>query len=70
MLHAATRKRYLIDKLHKLGLFISYDPVLQISTDLANTVCRLYEEGVVCPPNLKMNVFTMAPVDNIDHNLS
>ena len=68
--HAATRKKYLIDKLHKLGLSISYDHVLQISTDLANSVCRLYEEGVVCPPNLKMNIFTTAAVDNTDHNPS
>lgn len=71
MLHAGTRKRDLVDKLHKLGLSISYDRVLQISTDLANTVCRLYEEeGVVCPPNLKRHVFTTAAVDNIDHNPS
>ena len=71
MLHATTRKRDLIDKLHKLGLSISYDRVLQISTELANTVCALYEEeGIVCPPNLKKDVFTTAAVDNIDHNPS
>ena len=71
MLHGTTRKRELVDKLHKLGLAISYDHVLQISTDLANTVCRLYEEeGVVCPPNLKKCVFTTAAVDNLDHNPS
>ena len=58
MLHASTRKRDLIDKLHKLGLSISYDRVLQISTELANTVCALYEEeGVVCPPNLEKACF-------------
>ena len=52
-------------------LAISYDRVLQISTDLANIVCRLYEEeGVVYPPNLKKCVFTTAAVDNLDHNLS
>ena len=50
---------------------ISYDRVLQISTDLANTVCKLYEEkGVVFPLNLKKHVFTTAAVDNIDHNPS
>ena len=65
MLHASTRKRDLIDKLHKLGLSISYDCVLQLSTELANTVCTLYEEeGVVCPPILKKDVFTTAAVDN------
>ena len=40
----------------KLGLAISYYCVLQISTNLANTVCKLYK-GVVCPPNLKKGVF-------------
>ena len=40
MIHATTRKRDIIDKLHKLGLSISYDRVLQLSTDLANTVCQ------------------------------
>ena len=43
---------------------MSYDRVLQISIDLANTVCKLYgEEGVVCPLNLKKHVFTTAAVD-------
>ena len=64
------RKRDLIDKSHK-QLSISYDRVLQLSTELANTVCTLYEEeGVVCPPNLKKDVFITAAVDNIDHNPS
>ena len=71
ILHASTRKRELIDMLHKLGLSISYDRVLQISAELAYTICTLYEEeGVVCPPNLKKHVLTTAAVDNIDHNPS
>ena len=71
MIHATTRKRDIIDKLHKLGLSISYDRVLQLSTDLANTVCQQYEnDGVVCPPGLRKNVFTTSAVDNIDHNPS
>ena len=45
--------------------------MLQISTDLANTVCRLYEEeGIACPPNLKKCIFTTAAVDSLDHNPS
>ena len=69
MTHAKTRKRTLIDQLFNLGLCISYDRVLEISTEMGNNVCARYEmEGVVCPPNLKRNVFTTAAVDNIDHN--
>ena len=71
MIHATTRKRDIIDKLHKLGLSISYDRVLKLSTDLANAVCKQYDDdGIVCPPGLRKNVFTSSAVDNIDHNPS
>ena len=71
MIHAMTRKRDIIDKLYRLGLSISCDRVLQLSTDLANAVIQQYEnEGVVCPPSLRKGVFTTSAVDNIDHNPS
>jgi len=71
VLHAETRRRGLIDKLNHLGLSISYNRVLEISTQLGNHVCDRYEEtGVVCPPNLNTGLFTTAAVDNIDHNPS
>ena len=58
MLHVSTRKRDLVDNLHSLGISISYDHVLQISKNFANNVCELYEdEGVVCPLNLRENMF-------------
>ena len=71
LLHFQTRKEGLADKLFHLGLCISYDRVLEISSNLANTLCQIYEEeGSVCPPSLKNDVFTAAAVDNIDHNPS
>ena len=71
MTHAETRKRNLVDELYTLGLSISYDRVLAISTEVGNKVCARYEsEGVVCPPTLKKTIFTTAAVDNIDHNPS
>ena len=71
MIHAMTRKRDIVDKLHRLGLFISYDHVLQLSTDLANAICQQYEDdNIVCQPGLRKNVFTTSAVDNIDHNPS
>ena len=71
LLHAHTRKKDLVDKLSHLGLCISYDRVLRLSADLANSVCRRFEqEQVVCPPKLRTNLFTTAAVDNIDHNPS
>ena len=43
--------------------------MLEISTSLGNTSISVYEkEGVVCPPNLKLNLFTTAAIDNLDIN--
>ena len=71
LLHTKTRKKGLVDALFELGLCISYDRVMCISTDLGNNVCQYYHStGAVCPPNLSKNVFTVAAVDNIDHNPS
>ena len=70
-IHAKTRSRDLVETMHSLGLSVSYDRVLAISTDLGNAVCRRYqEENVVCPSNLRSGLFTTAAVDNIDHNPS
>ncbi|KAL9972875.1 hypothetical protein ACROYT_G019259 [Oculina patagonica] len=70
-IHGATRDRSLIDAFFKLGMCISYDRVLSISTDIANSVTTRYErEAVVCPSKLRNGLFTTAAVDNIDHNPS
>ena len=70
-IHGATRDRSLIDAFFKLGMCISYDRVLSISTDIANSVIAWYErEAVVCPSKLRKGLFTTAAVDNIDHNPS
>ena len=69
--HAVTRSKTLVDTLFHLGLCITYDRVLQIQSDIANGVCQRYEmEKVVCPPNMRRGLFTIAAVDNIDHNPS
>ena len=69
MAHAETRKRTRVDELYGLGLSISYDRVLEISTEMGNIVCARYQsEGVECPPKLNKKIFTTAAVDNIDHN--
>ena len=71
LLHAKTRKRELVDKLHDLGLCISYSRVMALSTDLGNTVCEQFEKDqLVCPPKLRTGLFTTSAVDNIDHNPS
>ena len=66
-----TRKKVVIEKLHMLGLSISYDRVLQLTFTLANMVLKKYQERkVVHPMNLKRGIFTTGAVDNIDHNCS
>ena len=69
--HVVTRSKTLLDTLFHRGLYMSYDRVLQIQSDIANGVCQRYEmEKVVCPPNMRRGLFTIAAVDNIDHNPS
>jgi len=71
LMYVKTRRKELVEKLCDLGLSVSYDRVLRLSSVLANAVCERYEEnGTVCPPNLRGQVFTTAVVDNIDHNPS
>ena len=70
-IHAVTRKKTLIDALFRLGICVSYDHVLQLTSDIGNGVCEQFvRDGLVCPPNMRSGLFTTAAVDNIDYNLS
>ncbi len=70
-IHAVTRSRGLIDTLFNLGLCISYDRLLQLSSDIANGICQSFRaEDVVCPSKLRKGLFTGGVVDNVDHNPS
>ena len=44
MLHVKTLKKELIDRLHALGMSISYDNVLRLSSHVANAVCEHFKE--------------------------
>jgi len=71
MVHTKTRKRELVDTLHELGLSVSYDRVMDISSELGSKICSHYDgEKAVCPPELKGSLFMTSAVDNIDHNPS
>ena len=71
LVFAKTRKRQLIDTLFQYGICISYDRVIEISTQLGEAVVQRYlEEGVVCPPIMHKGIFTTSAVDTIDHNPS
>ena len=67
----ATREKSLVDIFYKLGMCISYDRLLSISSDITNSVIDRYDrDGVVCPSKLRDGIFTTAALDNIDHNPS
>ena len=69
--YSQTRQSKLIDEMFRLGLSVSYDRVLKIENTIVRSLCTEFdEEGVVCPPNLKNSVFTMAAYDNLDHDPS
>ena len=69
--YAQTRKKILIDKLHHLGLSVSYDRVSGIVGGLSSCVCDYFNSlGVVCPQDIQPGLFTTAAIDNIDHNSS
>ena len=71
MLHAIIRKKGLIEKLHHLGISVSYRRVMELTTAVGSAVLSKYAvEGIVCPPSLKPNVFITAAIDNIDNNTS
>lgn len=54
LLYAKTRKRQLIDALFQHGICISYDRVLEISTQLGESVLsQVLEDSVVCPAVLQ-----------------
>ena len=69
MIHSQTLKLNIVDKLSHLGICISKNRLLQISTAMGNTAIETYEkEGVIAPMNLRLGLFSTAAVDNIDVN--
>lgn len=61
----------LVDQCFKLVLSVSYVRVLSLSTKIANTACEQHSSNnLVCPSALRGGLFSVAAVDNIDHNLS
>lgn len=70
LIHTKTCKRELMNALFKLGLCISCERVMTISTILNNNLCHQFEtEKVMCPPKLRKNILVNAAFNNIDHNL-
>ena len=70
-IHSHTRKLNVVYSLCHLGLCISGDRLLDISAPMGNIAIKRYKkDGIVCPLNLRLGLFTTAAVDNIDVNPS
>ena len=60
-----------MDRLSQLGISISYDHILHLTTQIENSVSQHFHlEQVVCPPKMCGAVFTTAAIENINHNPS
>ena len=69
MIHSKTRMKGAIEKLATLGLSVTYNRVSEIQGQVMKQEIKRFDEmGLVCPRNLKPNIFTTAAIDNIDHN--
>ena len=65
------RNKGIIDRFVKLGISVLYDWVLQVERILAQNLCKQFrEENIICPPSLRKWLYTVAAIDNIDHNPS
>ena len=71
LIHAETRSKLLIKKLHEHGLCISYYRMFSLSTSIGNSICaQLKKDGIVSPNFMCQGVVTTHAVDNIDHDSS
>ena len=58
-----------IEKLASLGLSITCNRVSEIEEQVMTQEIKLFDEmGLLCPKNIKPNIFTTAAIDNIDRN--
>jgi hypothetical protein len=70
-IHAQTRSKKIVKQLYRLGISISYDRVMELENSLACSASERFEEDkVVCPMQLRRNLFTVGALDNLDHNAS
>lgn len=69
--YGRSRCRKATDEMHKFGVSVSSDRIMEVTSDLCNLVAaRAKEEGILCPISLQEGRFTIGAYDNIDHNPS
>lgn len=68
-IHTRLRSKKIVTELYELGLSVSYDRVLQLMSQLSTAIClHTQKEGIVCLPQLRLALFTVGTVDNLDYN--
>lgn len=69
-LHSQTRSKKLVELLHQYCLSVSYKRVVTIEIGYAQATAERARANadIVCPSNLRHKIFTVAALDNIDHN--
>lgn len=69
-LHSQTRSKKLVELLHQYCLSVSYKRVLTIEIGYAQATAERARANadIVCPSNLRHKIFTVAALDNLDHN--
>ena len=69
LIHSETRNMDLVDKFAHLGLGISKERLLQVSTSVGNAAIDTFErDDVVAPMCLQKGLFCTSAIDNIDIN--
>lgn len=69
-LHSETRSKKLVNLQHKYNLTVSYEKVLSMEVCFAQAIEQQTRKNadIVCPTNLRWQIFTVAALDNLDHN--
>ena len=71
LIHSKFRNSCIIDELNRLGISVSYNRVKYLERKMGHTVLGQFTvENLVCPTEMRTGLFTVAAVDNIDHNPS
>ena len=69
-LHSQKRSKKLVELLLKYALTMLYKKVLSIKSRFAQVIADHARNNadIVCPTNLHQGIFTVAALDNLDHN--
>ena len=67
--HSDLISKVLIQRLHILGISVSYERIMKLEEDILRATCtQYYNEGAVCTNKLRMGLPIFGIIDNIDIN--